>query len=296
MKEAITRRRFLGGCTMLAASASLLGRGCGTGGEEGGPPPPPGPAPVYELTDGRALYDDFEGNGNLQTFDGENLAVAGALGPKVWAPLAGVSVVESPAMDPGSPLPMHCMEISAGQTGYEYAWLSNPVITTFSEFRSLRADVCLAADATAVAPYAFLNFHTTIPEQPPGRSWGVLLGIIRDSLGRTFILGQYMNINLGLVVSDDLGPAQLDEWRSLRLDILTKKDAPALGDADIRLDYYVDGELMASRIPEDSAILIDPQRTGLGPHRSLMVTGEKGTGTIIGRFDNVRAVYQNRIA
>jgi hypothetical protein len=105
-----------------------------------------------------------------------------------------------------------------------------------------------------------------------------------------------MNINLGLAVSDDLGPAQLDEWRSLRLDILTKRDDPALGDADIRLDYYVDGEIRASRIPEDSAILIDPQRTGLGPHRSLMVTGEKGTGTIIGRFDNVRAVYQNRIA
>jgi hypothetical protein len=176
---------------LAAAGVSLLGRGCSPGGEGGGlPPPPPGHRPIYELTEGPALYDDFEGNGNFQTFDGKNLAMAGALGPKIWAPLAGVSVVESPAMDPESPFPRHYMEISAGQTGYEYAWLSNPMITTFSEFRSLSADVCLAADAAAVAPYAFLNFHTTIPEQLPGRSWGVLLGIIRDPLGRTFILGQ----------------------------------------------------------------------------------------------------------
>ena len=80
-----------------------------------------------------------------------------------------------------------------------------------------------------------------------------------------------------------LGAVALDEWHALRLDIVTKADDPRLGDQDLRLDYYLDGELKASRIPEDSAILIDPARTGLGPHRSLVVTAtdtrETPTGT-----------------
>jgi len=52
----------------------------------------------------------------------------------------------------------------------------------------------------------------------------------------------------------------------------------------------------ASRIPEDSEILLDPLRTGAGPHRSLVVTGAAETGTAIGYFDNVRGVYKNRVS
>ena len=281
---------------MAAAGGVVLGRGCGARNDGGGPPEPPGPEPVVELTSSPALYDDFEGNGNLQTFDGRNLAVAGAISPKIWGPSSGARVVESPALGPESPMARHYLELSSAVSGYESAWLINPMITTFAEFRSLSADVCLAADPATISPYAFLNFHTTIPEQPPGKSWLVNLGLIRDPSGRVFIIGEYRNINLGTIVADDLGPALLEEWHNLRLDVIIGRDDPDLSLTEIRLDYYVDGALRASRVPEDSAILIDPQRTGLGPHRSLIVTGQKGTGLIIGRFDNVRAVYGDRIS
>jgi hypothetical protein len=293
--SSLSRRRVLG-LGLAAASGTVLGRGCATPDEGGGPPEPPGLEPIIELTSSPALYDDFEGNGNLQEFDGKNLAVTGALGPKIWGPSSGARVVESPTLGLESPMARHYLELSSAVSGYESAWLTNPMITTFAEFRSLSADVCLAADPATISPYAFLNFHTTIPEQPPGKSWFVNLGIIRDPAGRIFILGEYRNINLGIIASDDLGPAMLEEWHNLRLDVMIKRDDPSLSDPEIRLDYYVDGALKASRIPEDSAILIDPQRTGLGPHRSLIVTGQKGTGAIIGRFDNVRAVYSNRIS
>jgi hypothetical protein len=291
----LTRRKALG-LGLAAAGASFLGRGCSNGGDGGGPPKPPGPSPVYELTDGHALYDDFEGNGNHQTFDGKNLALPGALGPKIWSPAAGAHVVESPAMDPESPLAQHYLEISTSDTGAESAWLTNPPVLAFADFRSLSVDMCLAADPSTVAPSAVMMFHTTIPEQPPGHSWYVRVGITRDLSESVFMLGEYGNVNLGIIVGDSLGPAMLDEWHNLRLDILTRRDDPTLGETELRLAYYVDGVLKASRIPEDSAILIDPTRTGLGPSRSLIVAGQKGTGVSIGRFDNVRCVYRDRIA
>jgi len=103
-------------------------------------------------------------------------------------------------------------------------------------------------------------------------------------------------VNLGLFQNDWLGAVGLDEWHALRLDIVTKADDPRLGAQDLRLDFYLDGELKASRIPEDSAILIDPARTGLGPHRSLVVIRDGYEGDAYGYFDNVRARYKNRIA
>jgi hypothetical protein len=278
------------------------------------PPEPPVTEPVYELMPGSSLYDDFDGHGNFQTYDDRDLAVAGALYSKIWVHDSGSRVIDAAppglplllrvAGDPAgsapspSPVPNHVVEISCIDVITELIWMGSPREISFADFGSLGADVMLSSRSTAPHTSASLNFHTTIPEQPPGRSWYVALGIFKSSEepGGAFVLGQYLNLNLGIIQNDYLGPAVLDEWRSLRLDIVTKAGDPGLGDQDIRLDYYLDGTLRASRIPEDTAILIDPSRTGLGPHRSLVVNRDGYTGEAVGCFDNVRAVYRNRIA
>ncbi|HMA54940.1 MAG TPA: hypothetical protein VKT17_10780 [Acidobacteriota bacterium] len=297
----------------LAGSAlAWLGPSCQEGSNKPKPPGPPGTQPVYELTPGTSLYDDFDGHGSFQTYDNRDLATAGALNPLLWYHDDSSRVLDSALASPYSapadnglgrplgpaPVSNNVLEIRCVNGITAYAWLGSPREIEFLEFRSLGADVMLSSRSGASRPSAFLNFHTTIPEQPPGRSWQVSLGIFKGGAeaGGAFVIGQYMNINLGIIQNDYLGPVALDQWRSLRLDILTKADDPELGEQDIRLDYYLDGALKMSRIPEDSAILIDPERTALGPHRSLIVNREADpTGPAFGYFDNVRAVYRNRV-
>lgn len=91
----------------------------------------------------------------------------------------------------------------------------------------------------------------------------------------------------------------MDRWHNLRLDVVTNSQDDRLAPDEIRLDYYLDGVLKASRIPEDSPILADPTRLNWGPQRSFIVAsdnseGDRG-GDSIAYFDNVRAVYSNRI-
>ena len=52
----------------------------------------------------------------------------------------------------------------------------------------------------------------------------------------------------------------------------------------------------ASTIPEDSDVILDRQRTGVGPSRILTVGTNQDQKSAVAYFDNVRAVYRNRIA
>jgi hypothetical protein len=194
-----------------------------------------------------------------------------------------------PAMRSGYVLKM------ANKLQFYKCTLNSPPFIDFGDFKSFSADVMLSSESTMQNSCAGLDYHTTIPEQPPGRSWGAQVLILKNPDGNVFIMGQYYNVNLGIFAGDNLGPAQLDKWYNLRLDIITKRDDGNLKDNELRLEYHLDGVFKASRIPEDSEILMDPERTGAGPHRSLAVAGEEGTGTAIGYFDNVRGVYKNRV-
>ena len=172
---------------------------------------------------------------------------------------------------------------------------SNPEWLDFPEFKFFSADVMLSSASTGRNCAAGLDFHTTIPEQPPGKSWWAQIVIVHGVTGETFLKGQYTNINLGLNGTDKLGPAALDTWYNLRMDVVTRQGDGSLGEDEIRLDYYVDWAYKASLYPEDSPILLDPERTGLGPHRTLTVYSEEGFANAVGYFDNVRGVYKNRI-
>ena len=155
----------------------------------------------------------------------------------------------------------------------------------------------LSSRSTAPRPFIGLNLHTSIPEQPPGKSWYCTLGIFKNMTGPgALAVGLYGNVNLEIVENDLLAAIDFDEWHTFRLNIATKADDPGLGDQDVRLEYYLDGTLMAARIPEDSPILIDPSRLGFGPYRSLIISRDWYEGEAFGYFNNVRAVYRDRIA
>lgn len=283
------KRREVLGLGLAGGGLSLFGRACQSS-AKAPEPPPPADKPVYELAPGDSLYDDFDGHGCFQSYDGRDSAQAGALTSRLWMHDEGSRLVDAGARG-------DVLEIGSVGQMMAYAWLNSPREIEFAEFGSLRADVLLSSRSTAPHPFAGVNFHTTIPEQPPGRSWSVTIGLFKDLTGPgAVVVGQYSNVNFGTLQNDMLGVVGLDEWHSLRLDIVTRTGDPSLGPVDLRLDYYLDGARLASRIPEDSAILIDPDRTGLGPHRSLIVSRDGYEGEAFGCFDNIQARYKNRTA
>jgi hypothetical protein len=103
-------------------------------------------------------------------------------------------------------------------------------------------------------------------------------------------------VNTGYRFFKRLGEARLDRWYNLRCDVVTRADDATVPEGQFRIDFFVDGVLLGSEVPEDAALLLDPARTGAGPRRILSVdNGEEGK-TSVGFFDNVRAVYKDRIA
>ncbi len=287
---------------LAGGAMAWLGSACQEVAAPPEPPEPPATDPVYELAPGSSLYDDFDGHGNFQTFDNRDLAAAGALAAKLWIPGAGARVVES-ALTPLPPpagmpaAPDRVLELRCGDLRVEEAKLANPALLGFADLGSFSADMLLSSRSTAPRPFIGLNLHTSIPEQPPGKSWYCTLGIFKNMAGPgALAVGLYGNVNLEIVENDLLAAIDFDEWHTFRLNIATKADDPSLGDQDVRLEYYLDGTLMAARIPEDSPILIDPSRLGFGPYRSLIISRDWYEGEAFGYFNNVRAVYRDRIA
>ena len=287
---------------LAGGALAWLGRGCQEAANPPEPPEPPATEPVYEFAPGSSLYDDFDGHGNFQTFDGRDLAAAGALAAKLWIPGPGARVVESVPVSPAPPAevpaaPDHVLEIRCGDLLVQETKLSNPALLGFANMGSFSADMMLSSRSTAPRPFIGLNLHTSIPEQPPGKSWYCTLGIFKNMAGPgALAVGLYGNVNLEIVQNDLLAAIDFDEWHAFRLNIATKADDPGLGDQAVRLEYYLDGTLMATRIPEDSAILLDPSRLGFGPYRNLIISRAWYEGEAFGYFDNVRAVYRNRVA
>jgi hypothetical protein len=384
IKRTLTRRDLfkLG---FAGALLSSLNRGCE---KKSAPEPPYQSKEVYELTDGKSGYDDFDGNGNFQTYSQQNLAEAGKLNSRLWTAMTGAEVIQNPAARelltvvneeghrveygvqkspdqevsgrkedgpeietvfdadgniiravphiPGRPYHASrklfwvgtkdgCLETESGpfvvQKGKVYGtaqaapagggWvlrmsynlpglmvclLDNPREIGPADFKTFSADVLLSSASTAQDFYASLDYHTTIPEQPPGKSWFTDLGIRRYASGEVYLFAQCCNVNTGYRVYFHLGRAQLDRWYNLRLDIITRAEDSTLKDTEFRLEYYVDGALKETEIPEDSELLLDPGRTRYGPTRFLIIYAEQADGESIACFDNVRAVYKNRLS
>ena len=94
LNEGTLKRRDFIKLGLTGAALSCLNSGC-----ENKPSanPPDQTEQVYELTDGQTLYDDFDGNGNLQTYNNQDLAEAGKLNSRLWDASHGTEVVQNPA-------------------------------------------------------------------------------------------------------------------------------------------------------------------------------------------------------
>jgi hypothetical protein len=94
---------------LTGTALSWLGRGCQRKSDSGSTPtPPPEPDAVYELTDGLTLYDDFDGHGNLQSYNNQHLAEAGRISTRIWNVWTGwgtADIVGDPARRPACSRP-----------------------------------------------------------------------------------------------------------------------------------------------------------------------------------------------
>jgi hypothetical protein len=173
--------------------------------------------------------------------------------------------------------------------------LCNSVVVGFADNKSFSADVMASSTSTTRRFRVVLDIHATIPEQPPGKSWTSQIGIgtvLDDDL---YIVAQCVNVNTGYRFFKYLGEAEPDAWYNLRQDIVTRKEDSHLGKDEFRIDYYVNGFLAASEIPEDASLLLDPRRIGVGPKRILTLSSDRNDGTSVAFLDNVKAVYTDRV-
>jgi hypothetical protein len=377
--ERSLKRRDLLKLSLAGGVVSCLARGCQSKSSENPPNPPEPPEQVFELTDGHTLYDDFDGHGNLQSYNSQNLAEAGHLTERLWDPTSpGPEVVQDPEIQgrltvvneegqrieyrkegrsreikyvfdgegrliqtvphiPGEPYHASkkllwtgardglykndggsllveqgkiyggaglrqmeeggwVLKIASRLPGLLGCILANRREIEVADFKSFSADVMLPSSSTGPSYYATLSYHTTIPEQPPGLSWLTDIGIRKTGTGRVFLVAYCINRNTGYRTDLDLGPAQLDTWYNVRLDIVTQKEDPTLSEKEFRIEYYVNGKLLGTEVPEDAELLLDPLRTGTGPDRFLRLNVNNPEGESIAYFDNVKGVYVNRIS
>ena len=327
---------------LSGAALSCLNGGCE---KKTSTNPPDEPKAVYELTDGHTFYDDFDGHGNLQAYNNQNLAEAGKLTSKLWDPTSpGPEVVQDPEAlgqltvvneegqpyygsnkllwvgardglyeaESGSVLvergeiygsaqlrPMGgsgwVLKLTSSLPGLLGCILANRRGIEFIDYKTFSADILLPSTSTGPGYYASLSYHTTIPEQPPGLSWLTDLGIRKFGSGRVILFALCINRNTGYRTYLDLGPAQFDTWYNVRMDVVTRIDDPTLKDNEFRIEYYVNGKLLGSEVPEDAELLLNPLRTGTGPDRFLRLNVDIPEGESIAFFDNVKGVYNNRI-
>jgi hypothetical protein len=304
-----TRRAFIQR-SLAAAALAAFPAACRDASSPSPPAPskPPVPEPVYALTDGFSLYDDFDGHGNYQTFDKADLAEPGRLSDKLWLVYGGADIVADPVAGTAESPDAGRAEVSPSLRGgnalritnrrqgaYTRLLLNNPPEMHFADYRSFSADVMLSSASPCPAFRAGFDLHTTIPEQPPGKSWYADVCLLKNLAGDVLAFAFYANYNLGIYTGDFLGPAAMDRWFNLRMDVVTHDDDDTVGGGEFRLDYYLDGVLKASRFPEDAPILLDPLRIGWGPQRSCLVVSDAPLGECTAFFDNVRAVYKDRI-
>lgn len=172
--------------------------------------------------------------------------------------------------------------------------LNNQEDIEFKDYKSLSVDLRLNRSDSEEFSVG-IDYHTSIPEQG-GISWYSQMGLFKDPrAGFAYIFANIKNKNTDYQFWKNLDPMNFGEWYNLRMDIETKDDDPTLKDTEFRVKFYVNGVEKAAEIPEDSAILLDPNKTDFGPKRSVSFVNTGGK-PIRAFADNFKAVYKNRVS
>jgi hypothetical protein len=217
------------------------------------------------------------------------------LSSSIWAATAeGAEVVDNPV--PDSPGPSgKVLKLASSVTGFMGLIMTSRRDIEFKDCRRMCADIMIPSSAAGTDYWASVDYHTTIPEQPPGVSWFTELGIRKFSKDELKLFAQCVNRNTEYRVVFDFGPAEPDTWYSFRMDVVTQRDDPALAANQLRIDYYINGDLRGYDYPWDGELLLNPERTGSGPDRYVRLLVESPFGECIAYFDNIKAAYSNRI-
>ncbi len=177
--------------------------------------------------------------------------------------------------------------------------LTNPQDIEFKDYKSFVADVFLSSAAPSDDFQIGIDYHTSFAEQGGG-SWFCQIGVKKDASGArdANIFAFCNNKNTSYQYWNTLREANFDTWYRIRMDIVTNEDENGkdLKDNELRIDFYINGKLSDSEIPEDSALLLNPDKTDFGPSRSIDMWQPQGGKEGIAFVDNVKAVYRNRIS
>lgn len=244
------------------------------------------PVKAYKSIDGiTPLYDNFDGRGCHQYKTEVELADKGSLSFRLWKGNGEVEKTEKGLGRTKGNIAK--LILNTKKDDFNSVDLVNPETIYYSDFQSFSTDVLVSSDCTAKSFSAGIQTHAAIIPDIGDKYWHASLVLSKNSDELT-ISGFWKNIKSGEYPSQSI-PAKYDTWYNLRIDIqkISKKK--------IEISYYVNGELLLSGVPEESAILLDPSKLEWGPHRQLYIWSGAKKGKVFAFFDNVRAIYPQQI-
>lgn len=230
------------------------------------------------------VYDDFDGHGAQQ--DGGQLAVAGRLSSYLWdrsAEVAPASELTSNAAAHGSVL---VPRLGPGDGGWKAVTLTAPYALPLDQLCAMSMDVLIPPEA-ALDSSINLRIAALIPDLDFA-VWDAGINVSRGADGSIWIGSYYSNLEDGEAVSGGM-PGEIDRWYNIRIEVQKATVGTAL------LSFFVDGALLMSGIPADSALLLDPQRATRGFQREVGIYRGDVSVDALGLVDNVSAVYHERV-
>jgi len=164
-------------------------------------------------------------------------------------------------------------------------YFEHPSGTSFRSFKSWSADVRVPSGSTSPRTGAALDFHSGGVDG--GLSWYAIIGIGGYELdpGSLDISAHCNNRNRPYQWLRSLQRAELDEWYNLRMDIVI------VSDDELRIDFFVDGRLMAHESPYEAPIILGEGKTGGRMLEGAWAPEEERTGVFSFYLDNVFTVY-----
>lgn len=269
----------------------------------------------FELPEEATLYDDFDGNGARQTFNGKDLAVVGAATFDLWAVSAQNRNDVRPvrADDFITDFQNRGFVVRAlnaeGWRDFVRLFLISPrfdvrsnnfppregTLISWQNVGLFQADVMVSSESSAVEFSAGLDLSIGLApadETSNGRSrsWQVGLRFDPDAPPHWFAYSRFFNGHSPVEGwYENIEPIQPDTWYTLGIHV------KIIGQ-EVRLLLYLDGERVATVVAEDSAeMLAGDFDVWSSLARSLVVYKPVNQGQAVAYFDSVTAKYEDRI-
>lgn len=156
------------------------------------------------------------------------------------------------------------------------------------EFDRMSARVMLHESLHAQDFFTCLHYSIRIASQGGGM-WEAEIGIGFNPQNNIHLFGRWTNYNTDEMFYTNLGSATFEKWYKLEIRLIK------IASDTLKIEYAVNGVVLAESIPTDSSILLDPSQLYLSQSwRGLRAFG--GTSGISGKgwFDDVYAVFGDR--